>query len=441
MEDERGQMLAIVLIAMIFGATVIAPFLLFASTALESSGRIGENNQAYYAADAGVEDAIWKARYGDLCPMGLDRPGASHSYVFSQSVNNFTPSVIITRTRTDIALEDFETGGAGAGTGWASGWSLSGDSSVVNVGTSHRGTYHLRLSSNNGYAERTVDLSGTSGLHLQFWAKVDSFEAAETASLKVGPAGSLATARTWTSADSDGIYRSYDIDLAPYAMASNFTIAFQAGMADAGDNFFVDDIQIVRVVPGAPGVLPGLPADDFETGGASGGYAWSAPWVLQGGASIGTSGGPQGGAYHLILPTGTPIVDRVADLSGLSDLRVQFCSKVAGFAGMNTATFQVSSDGLNWTTLKTWTRDDNDGTYHLNNFDLSPYAMSSTFRFRFQADILGANRALYIDNLRLVGPSLYEALATAGAYPLRSLIQLKASQVVVMSWVVDYGAA
>lgn len=168
LHEQSGQVLALALITMIFGAMVIGGFLLMASTALESSARTGENLQAYYAADAGVEDAIWKVRYGDLSTAGLAAPGDATIYTLPVPLNGFTVTVSITRTKTDIALEDFETGGTTGGIGWLSGWSLSGDAAVVAVGAPHRGNYHPRLRSSTGYAERAVNLSGLSGLRLQF---------------------------------------------------------------------------------------------------------------------------------------------------------------------------------------------------------------------------------------------------------------------------------
>lgn len=430
-QDEEGQVLAIALIAMIFGAMVIGGFLLLASTALESSARTGENLQAYYAADAGVEDAIWKVRYGDLSTIGLDAPGATYTHVFTQSLNNFTPTVTITRTRTDIALEDFETDSTTGGIGWLAGWTLSGDAATVTGGAPRRGSYHLRLRSSTGYAERAVNLSGLSGLRLQLWAKVDSFEAGETAVLKVGPAGSLTTVKTWTSADSDSTYRSYDIDLSPYTMAADFRIAFQANMGETTDNFYVDDIQIVKTIPG---VLAGLPVDGLETGSRFGGYAWLKPWVLNGDATVVSTGSPHGGAYHLQLRRGTGDAQRRADLLGLSNLRVQFWSKASSFEGAENAVFQVSPTGGPWTTVKTWTTADADDTYHFNDIDLSLYALSNDFWFRFSANMADVDDYFFVDDFRVVGPTAYQVLSTADTFPIRALVLVRGTQVVVLSW-------
>jgi hypothetical protein len=147
-----------------------------------------------------------------------------------------------------IACEAFESGGWSGGVGWLWGWWYQGDSAITTSGTSHGGAYHLRLRSNTGYVDRALDLSGQSNVHLQFWAKVNSLEVPEYVELLVGPSGSMTVARTWTNTDDDNIYHFEDIDLSPYAMSSEFYIAFDAEMSGTGDYFYVDDM-LLEVVP------------------------------------------------------------------------------------------------------------------------------------------------------------------------------------------------
>jgi len=147
-----------------------------------------------------------------------------------------------------IACDAFETGGWSGGHGWLWGWWHSGESAVVTSGTTYGGTYHLRLRSSTGYVDRAANLSGRSNVHLQFWAKVNSFESADALSLLVGPSGSMAVARTWTPADSDNVYHFVDIDLSPYTMSSEFYVAFDAGMSGTGDYFYADDM-VIKTVP------------------------------------------------------------------------------------------------------------------------------------------------------------------------------------------------
>lgn len=157
-----------------------------------------------------------------------------------------------------IACDDFESGGWSGGEGWLWGWWYEGDSAVTTFGTPYEGAYHLRLRSYSGYVDRALDLSGQSDVHLQFWAKVDSFEAGDFIDLLVGPSGSMTVAKTWTNADSDNIYHFVDIDLSSYTMSSEFYIAFDAEMSGTDDYFYVDDL-VIKVVPGAPTPTPTPP--------------------------------------------------------------------------------------------------------------------------------------------------------------------------------------
>jgi len=56
---EKGQALPVVLGLLVFGGLVIVPSLNYATTSLNSSRIIGENINGVYAAEAGVEDALW----------------------------------------------------------------------------------------------------------------------------------------------------------------------------------------------------------------------------------------------------------------------------------------------------------------------------------------------------------------------------------------------
>ena len=54
------------------------------------------------------------------------------------------------------------------------------------------------------------------------------------------------TVRTWTVADSDGVYRFYDLDFSGFVMTSNFRVAFVAHMVGTKPKLFIDDVQLVR---------------------------------------------------------------------------------------------------------------------------------------------------------------------------------------------------
>jgi len=58
--DEKGQALIIVLILLVIGGLIIGPLLGFMSTGLIVGRAYEERMDELYAADAGIEDAVWK---------------------------------------------------------------------------------------------------------------------------------------------------------------------------------------------------------------------------------------------------------------------------------------------------------------------------------------------------------------------------------------------
>ena len=92
---------------------------------------------------------------------------------------------------------------------------------------------------------RDVNLSGQTGVHLTFYAKVESFEGSDSAAVLVNPDGNWTTVKTWTSADSDGIYKLVDIDLSSFiTMTSQVFIMFEGNMNSSSDRLLIDNIEI-----------------------------------------------------------------------------------------------------------------------------------------------------------------------------------------------------
>ena len=119
------------------------------------------------------------------------------------------------------------------------------DTSVTSSNAPFAGNFHLRLQKKDGYASRDVDLSGRTGDHLTFYAQVDSFEGNDSAEALVSSDGTnWTTVRTWTSADSDSVYKLVDIDLSSFTMTSQFFIAFEGDMNNAGGRLLIDNIEI-----------------------------------------------------------------------------------------------------------------------------------------------------------------------------------------------------
>ena len=80
---ERGQALPIVLALLVLGGLTIASSLNYATTGLNSGRIISEATKGIYAAEAGVEDALWGLEMGPIPP----------SYQLQENVNQMEVSI------------------------------------------------------------------------------------------------------------------------------------------------------------------------------------------------------------------------------------------------------------------------------------------------------------------------------------------------------------
>jgi hypothetical protein len=94
---ESGLALPIVLGVLALGALVTAPFLTHASTNLLGSAAYKQTINETYAADAGVEHAIWSLTGGALASQ-IPAVGDSTSYVLSYQVNALAVNITVTNT-------------------------------------------------------------------------------------------------------------------------------------------------------------------------------------------------------------------------------------------------------------------------------------------------------------------------------------------------------
>jgi len=91
--DEKGQTMILALILLVVGGLIMAPLLAYMSTGL-IAGEVYERGTAeLYAADAGVEDALWQLKEAD--PDIPTTPGQSLNYTLNSAVNNKTIEVTI----------------------------------------------------------------------------------------------------------------------------------------------------------------------------------------------------------------------------------------------------------------------------------------------------------------------------------------------------------
>ncbi len=146
-----------------------------------------------------------------------------------------------------IAEHTFPDTSWSSGTGWLAPWNYLGDTSITNRETPHSSPNHLRLRRDTGYAERSVDLSSYPNARLEFWAKINGFEVLDRAYVRVSSDHTnWTTIKTFTFADSDNQYHFYSFNLSGYNPSGEFWIAFDAGMNNRRDYFYIDDINVVQ---------------------------------------------------------------------------------------------------------------------------------------------------------------------------------------------------
>jgi hypothetical protein len=93
-QREGGQALILVLILLLLGGLMLPPMLSLASTGLKAGQLIEQKTDELYAADAGVEDAIWNTRtpdapfYDELQALAENE---AYSYILIGLVNGVSP--------------------------------------------------------------------------------------------------------------------------------------------------------------------------------------------------------------------------------------------------------------------------------------------------------------------------------------------------------------
>ena len=101
LSDEKGQALTMVLAFMLLSSLTITPLLSFLSTALDTNRLYEEKTDALYAADAGIEDAIWQIKYNNLSSLLTDPAydeydfSTNWTYNLSEQLNNEDTTVNI----------------------------------------------------------------------------------------------------------------------------------------------------------------------------------------------------------------------------------------------------------------------------------------------------------------------------------------------------------
>ncbi|MGC9399079.1 MAG: hypothetical protein ACP5HM_08075 [Anaerolineae bacterium] len=92
--DENGKTLVIALIVMGVATLLIGGFLYYVSTSQRLTTAVEEELRDHYAADAGVEHAIWRLENE---PGFTQSVTASGSVVYSITINNETVTITVTQ--------------------------------------------------------------------------------------------------------------------------------------------------------------------------------------------------------------------------------------------------------------------------------------------------------------------------------------------------------
>ena len=242
---QKGQAFPLVLVILAIGSILVSGFLTSANSSLLTARVYSDPIPDIYAADAGIEDAIWGLQYGTLGDT-LDSSGGYLEYTLHEPVNDLSVTISLNGTSTGlIASHDFNDNNMNGGNGWLSGWNHQGSTSITTSQNPYEGTHHLQMRGSNAYVERSVDLTGMTDVHLQFYAKVNSFEGGDTMSCLVSSNYiDWTIVQTWDNSDSDDTYYPVDIDLSSFEMSSEFWIAIDSGMDKNNDYFYVDYLSI-----------------------------------------------------------------------------------------------------------------------------------------------------------------------------------------------------
>jgi len=142
--------------------------------------------------------------------------------------------------------------------------------------------------------------------------------------------------------------------------------------------------------------------DDFETGDFIGGSGWLDDWYAEGDASVINTQGPYEGSFHLQLRRATGYVDRSLDLSGRTNVRLQFWAKADSFEPGEFVELTVSPDGAVYTPVRTWVDGEDDNVYRSEDIDLSSFSMTSEFWVAFDAEMSGTDDMFFVDDLKVV---------------------------------------
>ena len=157
----------------------------------------------------------------------------------------------------------------------------------------------------------------------------------------------------------------------------------------------------VSATPGVPQAVT-IAADGFESNTFNGGSGWLASWRRAGRPRI-FNANPAAGARYARLQAATGLLKRPVDLTGVRDVRLVFWSRVKSFEGAERALVQVSTDGVTYDTVQTFTVADSDDTWRRYDLDLSAYDDTARLRIQFDAEMGSAADRWFVDGIEVRG--------------------------------------
>ncbi len=156
-----------------------------------------------------------------------------------------TPLPLVT-----VAYDGFESASDDGGSGWLGPWQPPGGPIVTSGEAPYSGDWHLELAS-GAYVFRPADLSGRDGVHLRLWSRLSGLGPSDKARVLVSPGIGLPfqVAKEFTGAESDGVYRLYDIDLSAFQMTDGFLVGFYYLKDSPSDQWHIDDVELGTLTP------------------------------------------------------------------------------------------------------------------------------------------------------------------------------------------------
>jgi hypothetical protein len=106
MAEQKGQILALVLILMLLIALILAPLLDYISTSLKVHQLYDRSLEHLYSADAGIEDALWQIKFAHLNTTLLSYDEYDYETIWHYSLSNEDGTGQINQQDVDITIQN-----------------------------------------------------------------------------------------------------------------------------------------------------------------------------------------------------------------------------------------------------------------------------------------------------------------------------------------------